>query len=310
MSSQPVILIIGPTGVGKTEVAIELAGQLNGEIVSADSRLFYVGMDIGTAKPSGEQRRRVPHHCIDIASPDQVVSLSEYRRLACAAIDAIHSRGRLPIVAGGTGQYVRGLTEGWEPPEVKANPRLRLALAHLSAVRGADWLHTRLRRMDPAAAEGIDARNVRRTIRAIEVIFATGRRFSDLRRRVDRGYRFVQVGLRRPREELYARIDERIEKMFELGLLEEARRLLELGLTPDHPSMSAIGYAEAVAVLQGRLGVEAAKVAVRRATRVLARRQDTWFRRSGREVEWFDVNHSTPEHIAEHVRQRLRAGDN
>ena len=309
MSSKPVILIIGPTGVGKTEMAVELAEQLDGEIVSADSRLFYVGMDIGTAKPSGEQRGRVPHHCIDIASPDQLVSLSEYRRLAGAAIDAIHSRGRLPIVVGGTGQYARALTQGWEPPAVKANPRLRSVLDHLGAERGADWLHAGLRRMDPAAAAGIDARNARRTIRAIEVIFATGCRFSDLRARGELGYRFVAVGLRRPREELYARIDERIERMFEHGLLDEVRRLVELGLTPDYPSMSAIGYAEAIAVLQGRPDVEAAKVAMRKATRILVRRQDTWFRRSGREVEWFDMKDSTSRQIAEHIRERLEAGD-
>ncbi len=174
----PLILIVGPTAVGKTEIAIQLAGKMDGEIVSADSRLFYRGMDIGTAKPTREEQARVPHHLIDIADPDETWSLAQFQKAAREAIADIHSRGKLPFLVGGTGQYMRAVTEGWLPPEVKPDERLRSVLEKLKRERGEEWLYEKLRFLDPEAADRIDPRNVRRTIRALEVIFTTGRKFS------------------------------------------------------------------------------------------------------------------------------------
>lgn len=297
MSKLPLLLLVGPTAVGKTEIAIQLAERLNGEIVSADSRLFYRGMDIGTAKPTREQQARVPHHLIDVANPDETWSLAQFQQEARRIIADIHARGRLPFLVGGTGQYVRAVTEGWRPPEVKADERLRKELERLKEERGKNWLHDRLRILDPEAAAKIDARNVRRTIRALEVILTTGRTFSAQRGQAESPYRLITIGLTRPREELYARVDARIEAMFAAGFVEEVRRLLEKGYSPELPSMSGIGYRECVEVVQGRLTEDAAKVQIRRATRVFVRRQANWFKANDPSIRWFVVEKNTVEEI-------------
>lgn len=286
----PLILLVGPTAVGKTEVAVGVAELLDGEIVSADSRLFYRGMDIGTAKPGPLERASVPHHLIDIVNPDETLSLAVFQSMARAAIEEIRRRGKLPLLVGGTGQYVRAVTDGWQPPEVHPNPRLRNELSVMAQERGGAWLHERLQGLDPEAAGGIDPRNVRRTIRALEVILTTGRTFSGQRGRSDTPDHLVRAGLRRPREALYARIDERIEAMFAMGLLEEVRGLLEKGYSPDLPAMSAIGYRECVHVISGAWTVEQAKAAMRRATRTYVRRQSGWFKESDPNIRWFQAD--------------------
>lgn len=286
----PLVLLVGPTAVGKTEIAIRLAELLNGEIVSADSRLFYRGMDIGTAKPSLLERERVPHHLIDIANPDETLSLAVFQGMAREAIEDIEGRGKLPLLVGGTGQYIRAVTDGWKPPEVHPNPRLRNELGLIGQERGDAWLHERLQVLDPLAAGKIDPRNVRRTIRALEVILTTGRTFSAQRGTSDSPYLQIRVGLSRPREALYARIDERIEAMFGGGLLDEVRGLLEKGYSADLPAMSAIGYRECVRVLSGAWTVDEAKAAMRRATRVYVRRQSGWFKASDPNVRWFEAD--------------------
>ena len=302
----PLILIVGPTAVGKTEIAIGLARELGGEIVSADSRLFYRGMDIGTAKPSREEQRQVPHHLIDIVDPDETLSLAVFQRLAREAILDVLRRGRLPLLVGGTGQYVRAVTEGWKPPEVQPDPALRAELAKLKDQRGAAWLHERLKVLDPQAAEKIDARNVRRTVRALEVILTTGRKFSEQRVRGASPYRLVTIGLRRPRAELYARIDARIEAMFEAGLLEEVAGLLAKGYGPTLPSMSAIGYRESVQVVRGDGTAEQAKLEMRRATRAYVRRQGNWFKETDASIRWFDAGDpATPVRIGAFIREAL-----
>jgi tRNA dimethylallyltransferase len=282
------ILIVGPTAVGKTETALQLAEKLNGEIVSADSRLFYRGMDIGTAKPSREERARVPHRLIDIAAPDETLSLAVFQQLAKESIADIHARGKLPFLVGGTGQYVRAVTEGWTPPEVKADERLRGALENLKDKNGTDWLHDKLKILDEEAADNIDARNVRRTIRALEVILTTGRKFSAQRGQVAAPYHLITIGLIRPRVELYERIDQRIEAMFANGFVNEVRGLLEKGYSPALPSMSAIGYRECVKMAQGEINEEQAKIEMRRVTRVFVRRQANWFKESDPRIRWFN----------------------
>jgi tRNA dimethylallyltransferase len=282
-------LIVGPTAVGKTEIAIELAERVHGEIVSADSRLFYRGMDIGTAKPTPEQQARIPHHLIDIADPDETLSLRVFQQKAQAAIADIQARGKIALLVGGTGQYVRAVTQGWAPPEVQPDPRLRAVLEQMKEEAGELWLHDRLAKLDPLAAQQIDARNVRRTIRALEVIFSTGRRFSDQRGQTESPYRLVALGLWRPRPELYARLDARIEAMFAAGLLDEVAGLRARGYSTALPSMSAIGYREGAQVLEGRMDLEQAKQAVRRATRVFVRRQANWFKPDDPQIKWFQV---------------------
>ncbi|HMM97683.1 MAG TPA: tRNA (adenosine(37)-N6)-dimethylallyltransferase MiaA [Anaerolineales bacterium] len=302
MTAPPLILLIGPTAVGKTEIAIRLAETMDGEIVSADSRLFYRGMDIGTAKPTPAERARVPHHLIDVAEPDETWSLAQFQREARRVIADIHARGKLPFLVGGTGQYVRAVTEGWSPPEVKPDERLRSELEKLKADQGIYWLHDRLKLLDPEAAAKIDARNARRTIRALEVILSTGRRFSEQRGQAESPYRLIAVGLTRPREELYARVDARIESMFAAGFVDEVRRLLEKGYSPELPSMSGIGYRECVGVVKGQLTEEQAKVQIRRATRVFVRRQANWFKPADESIHWFTVRENTEDEIRKFLR--------
>jgi tRNA dimethylallyltransferase len=300
----PLILLIGPTAVGKTELSLQLAERLNGEIVSADSRLFYRGMDIGTAKPTPEERARVPHHLIDVADPDEVWSLAVFQQKATEIIVDINARGKLPFLVGGTGQYVRAVTEGWTPPEVKSDPRLREVLEGLAKDNGIYWLHAGLQKLDPTSAEKIDARNVRRTIRALEVILTTGKPFSKQRGQSDSPYKLLTIGLKRPREELYQRVDERIEAMFESGFLEEVQGLLAQGYSLELPPMSAIGYRECVRVIQGELTAEQAKVEVRRATRIFVRRQANWFKEEDPNIHWFYAGEPNLVELVEHFIRR------
>jgi len=303
----PLILIVGPTAVGKTELAIRLAERLNGEIVSADSRLFYRGMDIGTAKPSKEEMARVPHHLIDNADPDEILSLAVFQQMAKEVIADIHKRNKLPFLVGGTGQYVRAVIQGWSPPEVQPIERLRAELEKMKEEKGAYWLHDRLDDIDPVAAEKIDARNYRRTIRALEVILTTGRKFSEQRGQAESPYHLRTIGLIRPRAELYERVDQRIDAMFENGFLEEVRRLLAKGNSPALPTMSAIGYRECIRVIQGELTEEQARAEIRRATRVFVRRQANWFKESDPQIQWFRVEEGILDQIESHIRASLIA---
>jgi tRNA dimethylallyltransferase len=312
----PIILIVGPTAVGKTEISIRLAGRLDGAIVSVDSRLFYRGMDIGTAKPLPEEMARLPHYLIDIADPDEILSLSVFQKMAHAAIADIQTTGRIPILVGGTGQYIRAVTQGWSPPEVKPDLKLRkaletLVLSHSPGIgannEGNEWLYGRLKSLDPQAAQNIDPRNLRRTIRALEVILTTGRKFSEQRRQGDALYDLVTIGLMRPRDELYARIDGRIEAMFTSGLLDEVKTLLAKGYSPELPSMSAIGYRESVRVIKGEWSLEQAKVAMRRATRIFVRRQANWFKESDPDIRWFTAQNGVEQEIESCIRTRIAA---
>lgn len=289
MTKPPLLLLVGPTAVGKTDLAIRLAEQLNGEIVSADSRLFYRGMDIGTAKPTPAEQARAPHHLIDVADPDETWSLAMFQQAAQKVIADVHARGRLPLLVGGTGQYVRAVTQGWTPPEVVPDSRLRAELEKLADKKGKEWLYERLKALDPEAAAVIDLRNVRRTVRALEVIFTTGRKFSEQRGQSDSPYDLLTIGLKRPREELYARVDARIEAMFAAGLLDEVRALLARGYSPELPSMSGIGYRECCQVLGGQISGEQAQVQMKRITRIFVRRQGNWFKETDPDIHWFEA---------------------
>ncbi|HET9914432.1 MAG TPA: tRNA (adenosine(37)-N6)-dimethylallyltransferase MiaA [Anaerolineales bacterium] len=304
-SKLSLILIIGPTAVGKTELAIQLAERLDGEIISADSRLFYRGMDVGTAKPTRAEQRRVPHHLIDIANPDEILSLAVFQQKAREAIAGIHTRSKIPFLVGGTGQYIRAVTEGWKPPEVKPDERLRIELEKKKEEKGEYWLHENLRSLDPPAAEKIDPRNYRRTIRALEVILTTGKRFSEQRGQSESPYHLLAIGLTRPRPELYERVDQRIEAMFVNGFLEEVKSLLAKGYSPSLPTISAIGYRECIRVVNGELNEEQAKAEIRRATRIFVRRQANWFKESDPSIKWFRVEEEAVDEIESYIRNSL-----
>ena len=297
----PLVVLVGPTAVGKTDAALRLAEALNAEIVSVDSRLFYRGMDIGTAKPSREELARVPHYLIDIVNPDETLSLAVFQEKAKEIIADIHARGKIPFLVGGTGQYVRAVTQGWTPPEVTANERLRAELEK----KDMEWLHARLQLIDPESAAKIDARNVRRTVRALEVILTTGRKFSEQRGQVESPYQLITIGLTRPRPELYQRVDERIDLMFANGLIDEVKRLLEKGYSPSLPSMSALGYRECVSVVKGLLTEEQAKVEMRRVTRIFVRRQANWFKESDPNIKWFQVKDGVIEATENYIRHLI-----
>ena len=302
MSLPPLVCLVGPTAAGKTEVALLVAQRLGAEIISADSRLLYRGMDIGTAKPSPEERQRVPHHLVDVAEPDETWSLAQVRAAVLRAAGEITDRGRLPLIVGGTGQYVRGILEGWDPPPRGDDPAVRMRLEAFARDAGPDALHARLAQVDPSSAGRIDARNVRRVVRALEINEVTGQPASAQRRRQTPPYRILRLGLTAPRAILYARIDARIDRMLDQGWVDEVRRLLAKGFQPGLPSFSAIGYPQMVDVVQGKRDLEDAVTEIRRRTRVLVRRQANWFKLDDPAIRWFQAGSTTVDELETVIR--------
>jgi len=293
----PLVVILGPTAIGKTALAIPVAQVFEAEIISADSRQIYTGMDIGTAKPTPAERAIVPHHLLDVITPDETFTLAQYQRAAYDAIELLHARGRLPLMVGGTGQYLTAVLEGWGIPEVPPNPDLRAELEAFALEHGARALHDRLREYDPAAAERIDHRNVRRVVRALEVCLETGTPISVLQRKQQPPYRVLQFGLTMPREDLYARADARIDRMVQAGLLDEVRGLLAAGYSWDSPAMSGLGYAQWKPYMEGTATLEEVIAAIRHDTRAYIRRQYTWFKGHDTGIYWLDVREIMPDSI-------------
>ena len=280
MSKPRIIFIVGPTGVGKTDVALTLASRLDAEIVSADSMQVHRYMDIGTAKPTPAQRRERPHHLLDVVDPDGDFDASRFRQHALAAMEGIRARGRNVLVAGGTGLYLKALARGLfaGPPR---DAGLRDVLEQAVAEHGPGHLFERLKRADPDAAGRIHCNDKVRIIRALEVFEGTGKPLSQWQREHgfdDRPFEVLGVGLERPRSELYERIDRRCGEMMETGLLDEVRRLLDMGYAPGLRSLQSVGYRQAVQCLTGGMGLSDALSSMRQATRRLAKRQLTWFR--------------------------------
>jgi len=271
----PLVAIVGPTAVGKTALALRLAQAFDAEIVGADSRQVYQYTDVGTAKPTAEERRLVPHHLLDVADPDEGFSLALYQQMAYHAIEDIHRRGRIAFLVGGSGLYVRAVVEGFAIPQVPPHPELRRSLEEHAASDGAMALHRELQRVDPAAAGRIDPRNVRRVVRALEVWHATGTPVSTLQTR-EPLYRSLMLGLTTAREDLYRRIDERVDRMIEHGLIEEVQGLIDRGYSLDLPSLSGLGYREIGEYLGGRAELATVAQHIKHETHRFARHQYAW----------------------------------
>lgn len=283
---RPLLVLAGPTAVGKTALSLRLAEAFQGEIVSADSRLFYRGLDIGTAKPSPLEQAQVPHHLIDICAPDETLTLGEYQDLAYEIIARIQAREHLPMLVGGTGQYIMAVVEGWGIPRVPPQPRLRAALEDVGGPELARWLA----KLDPEAAERIDARNVRRVVRALEVTLVSGRPITQLQEKQPPPYDICIVGLSRDREALYERIDERVDQMMSAGLLGEVRALRDAGYDPRLPALSGLGYRQLLDHLAGKLSLAEAVERIKFETHRFARQQNTWFREDDPRINWFEMS--------------------
>ncbi|MFC1769454.1 tRNA (adenosine(37)-N6)-dimethylallyltransferase MiaA [Nitrospirota bacterium] len=278
-----VVMIVGPTGVGKTGASVLLAQKLGTEIISADSMQIYRHMDIGTEKPSPEQLEAAPHHMVNIVEPSESFSAGKYLEAAGAIIEALHAEGRIPVVVGGTGLYIKTMTRGiFDGPE--ADPVLRETLGKHSA----SSLHQKLIGLDPETAAGIMPEDKRRIVRALEVCLTTGRKMSELKAEgtAPLPYTFIKIALTRDRKELYRMIDDRVDHMFRNGLVEEVKRILIMN--PDQTPMQAIGYKEVAAYLTGEYDHEEAVRLVKRNTRRYAKRQYTWFNKEI-DLQWVDI---------------------
>ena len=283
------VAIVGPTGIGKTKLAIQFGLRFNGEIINADSRQIYRYMDIGTAKPSKEELAAVPHHLVDIIEPNQEFSLPEYQKLANDAIQDIQSRCKVPFLVGGSGLYVWAVLEGWVVPKVAPDVIFRRGLEKKAEMGQGAELYRELQQIDPAAAEKIDPRNVRRVIRALEVNRQTDSKFSQLQQKQPPPFQSLIIGLTADRKELYRRADERVDNMIKHGFIEEVRALLKMGYNLNLPSMSSIGYREIGQYLGGEMTLDEAVYKIKTGTHRFIRHQFAWFRLKDERIKWFDA---------------------
>jgi tRNA dimethylallyltransferase len=289
------VAIVGPTATGKSRLAIWLAQALGGEIVSADSRQVYRFMDIGTAKPGPEELSLVPHHLIGVVNPDDDFGLAQYHELAYQAISDIQGRRKLALLVGGSGQYVWSLLEGWQIPRVAPDHEMRRRLEERAAAGGKTGLYRELAEVDPAAAQQIGPHNARRIIRALEVYRSLGVPFSQLKRKKAPPFRTLVIGLTAPREELYRRIDLRVDGMIAQGLVAEVEGLLGMGYHLGLPAMSGIGYGQIGRFLKGELTLDTAIQQIKSETHRFARHQYAWFQLKDSRIRWFDIGRENVE---------------
>lgn len=285
------IAIVGPTAAGKTKLAIDLALRLDSEIISGDSMQVYRGLDIGTAKPDAAERRGVPHHLIDILDPREEFSVADFQARAAALVAALNDGGRIPILAGGTGLYVRALLEGYRFNAAPGDETVRRRYAALAERHGSAYLHSLLQTADPEAAARLHPHDTRRIVRALESRELSGETVSQAKE-AHEVYDSLVIGLTMAREKLYERINQRVDAMVAAGLVAEVDGLLTAGIPPDAKSLQAIGYKELVAHLRGRTDLETAVAGIKQATRNFAKRQYTWFKRMPY-IEWVDVDNFT-----------------
>ena len=288
----PLLIIAGPTATGKSASAVELALRMGGEVISADSMQVYRGMDIGSAKVTGEEMRGVPHHLIDCVDPDETWNVVRFKEQASLAVRDIADRGKLPIVCGGTGFYIQALLYDIDFTQMEENAPLRKRLSDMAAEKGPEAVHALLAQRDPASAAAIHPGNVKRVIRALEFIEESGRSIAAHnaeQREKQSAYRSVFFVLTMDRAKLYERIDRRVDIMMQQGLLEEVTRLRDMGIARDSTAMQGIGYKQIYGFLEGEYDLEEAVRLIKRDTRHFAKRQLTWFRRE-KEVLWVDTD--------------------
>lgn len=297
-------MIAGPTGVGKSALALDLARALGGEIISADSRQVYRGLEIGTAQPSAEEQALVPHHLVGCLTPEQPFSVGQFVAAADAALADIAAREGLALIVGGTYHYVQALLDRLDLPRVPPNWPLRAALEQLARERGPDTLHTRLAQLDPPAAATIPVANLRRVIRALEVAESTGQRFSEIGRRRGQPLPALRLALTMDRAALYRRLDERTEAMLSQGWLAEVRALVEAGYRLDRPALTSTGYRELIAHLVDKVPLDESVGRVKYSTHAYVRRQYAWLRRDPR-LEWFEQGPELPEQVLRRARSYL-----
>ena len=283
------VAVVGPTAVGKSQLGCLIAEVFPAEIVNADSRQIYRYMDIGTAKPPIEDRQRIPHHLLDVILPDQVYSLALYQQAARAAIACIQSHNRLPLLIGGSGQYIWSIIEGWQVPQVPPDIEYRRTMQSRAAETGTEALFRELEQLDPLAASRMDPHNLKRIIRALEIYKETGRKPSELQLKTGVDYPVLILGLTTERETLYRLIDARAERMIEKGFIDEVKNLLEMGYSPGLPSMSSLGYREISAFLFGKIDLADAIARIKFETHRFARSQYAWFHLNDERIRWFQA---------------------
>jgi len=306
-TSQKLVVVAGPTGVGKTMLGVELARRFEGEVINADSRYLYRGFNIGTAKPDVDERKGVPHHLIDILDPTHDFSLASYQELANAAIESVLHRGRLPLLVGGTPLYVNAVIEGWRIPKVPPQPEIRQRLEREAEVAGMGMLSARLAQIDPVAAEH-SRDNLRRITRALEIFEVTGERMSELEGKGPRPYQTLELGLSLARSLLHARLDRRVDDQIRNGLVEEVTRLLEDGVPRGAPAMSSIGYRQLLPYLDGEQTLELTIAQLKHDTHRYVRHQETWLRRNQR-LHMIDVSQPNwTERAVEQVQRFVKEG--
>lgn len=288
----PLLAVVGATATGKTELALATAARFDAEVVNADARLVYRGMDIGTAKPSADDRARIPHHLIDVVAPTGSYNLARYLRDARAAISDIVGRGRNPMLVGGSGQYVWALLEGWNVPEIPVDMALRAELEQMLETQGLPTLQQRLLSLDPDAAAKVDMPNPRRVLRGIERAIATGDASGGATKAASAPYDALVIGIRATRSELSTRIVSRIDDMFGRGWVYEVRWLVGLGVGENSAAMYSIGYREVLRHIRGELSLDAAKSQIARATMRLVDSQENWFKATDERIMWFDSGRS------------------
>ncbi|MCI3920422.1 tRNA (adenosine(37)-N6)-dimethylallyltransferase MiaA [Paenibacillus sp. TRM 82003] len=290
---KPLIVLVGPTAVGKTAFSLEIANHFPIEIISGDSVQVYRGMDIGSAKATPEERAAVPHHMIDVLDPSDPFTVADFKERVTALIDDIHARGKLPAIVGGTGLYIESVVYDYRFSEAVADEAARERWNAAADERGTEALHALLRERDPVSAERIHPNDRKRLVRALEVFDATGRPMSEQAQKREKTspYELCMIGLTMDREKLYARIEERVDLMLQQGLVEEVRGLLSRGVDRSLPSMQAIGYKEVASYVEGEISYDRAVYLLKRNTRHFAKRQLSWFRMMP-QIRWVDVTES------------------
>ncbi len=288
---KPLVIIAGPTAVGKTDISIEIAKKLDGEIVSADSMQIYKYLDIGSAKPTQEEMQEIKHYLIDEIDPCAEFSVSEYKELAKKYIQEVSSKGKLPIVAGGTGLYVNSLVYDMDFSNASSNKEIRDKLTKEYEEYGSEYLHNKLKEVDNKASQRIHPNNVQKVIRALEIFYTTGETIKDFSSDLveNEDYNYILIGLNRDREELYDRVNKRVGIMIDNGLIEEVKNLVNMGLKAEDISMKGIGYKEIIGYLDGEYDLDRAIYLIKRNTRRYAKRQLTWFKRY-KKMKWFNLD--------------------